>query len=147
MISIFNKSRGFTLIELMVVVVVIAVLSALAVPAYQDYVIRAKITQAISGLSSRQVKMEQCYQDNRTYTPAGGCDACFAFTGDDFAFSCDNLTATTFRLIATGRGAMAGFRYTVDQTDMKQSLIQSSGSPGWNGQDICWITKKGGICG
>jgi type IV pilus assembly protein PilE len=141
MISKFNKSRGFTLIELMVVVVIIAILSAVAVPAYQDYVVRAKITQAISGLSSRQVKMEQCYQDSRTYV---GCAACAAATDGDFAFSCTS-TATTFTLTATGQDVMAGFIYTVDQSDMKKTTGVAAG---WgSGSTTCWVTRKGDVCG
>jgi type IV pilus assembly protein PilE len=136
-----NKSGGFTLVEIMVVVAIISILSAIALPAYQDYVIRSKITQAISGLSSRQVRMEQCYQDNHTYAPTGDCSACTEETTDNFQFTC-TATATTFTLTATGRGAMAGFVYTVDQSDAKKT----SATAGWGVSDTCWVTKKGGIC-
>jgi type IV pilus assembly protein PilE len=138
-----NKNCGFTLIEIMVVVVIISILSAIAIPAYKDYVIRSKITQAIGGLSGRQVRMEQCYQDNHVYNPTGGCAACASGTDGDFAFSC-TAEAATFTLTATGNGTMAGFVYTVDQSDAKET----TGVPdGWGTTPAsCWITRKGEPC-
>ena len=145
MISIFNKSHGFTLIEVMVVVLIISILSAIAIPAYQDYVIRAKITQAINGLSARQTQMEQCYQDNHSYTPASPvppCKACVTETAENFEFTCTS-TASTFTLTATGRGQMAGFVYTVDQNDVRKT---ASAPSGWGTSSACWVTQKGGVC-
>jgi type IV pilus assembly protein PilE len=134
-----HKSGGFTLIEVMIVVLIISILSAIAIPAYQDYVIRARITQAISGLSSRQVRMEQCYQDNHSYSD---CAACDEVTEGDFTFTCEGADPT-FTLTATGLNTMAGFIYTVDQSDAKKT----TGAPsGWTGSDTCWVTKKGGAC-
>jgi type IV pilus assembly protein PilE len=136
---ISSKSGGFTLIELMIVVVVVSILAAIAIPAYQDYVVRAKITQAVSGLSARQTRMEQCYQDNRTYN---ACGACVTELEDDFEFSC-TPTATSFTLTATGIGQMNGFIFTVDQADARQT----TGTPaGWGTNNTCWVTRKGGVC-
>jgi type IV pilus assembly protein PilE len=141
-----NKSGGFTLVEVMVVVLIISILSAIALPAYQDYVVRSKITQAISGLSARQVRMEQCYQDNRTYAPGGGCAACATATEGDFTFTCDPAaTATTFTLTATGQNVMAGFVYTVNQNNVRATTNVPAGWARHN-PDNCWVTKKGGIC-
>jgi type IV pilus assembly protein PilE len=141
----FNKRGGFTLMEVMVVVLIVSFLAAFASPSYQDYVVRSKITQAISGLSARQVRMEQCYQDNHTYAPTGGCSACGTVTEGDFTFSCSAPTATTFTLTATGLNAMNGFVYTVDQSNARQTTGVPSG---WAKHDPnnCWITKKGAIC-
>jgi type IV pilus assembly protein PilE len=145
----FDKTRGFTLIEIMIVVVIVGILAAIAIPQYQDYVIRSRIMPAIQGLSSRQVQMEQCYQDNHTYAPAtvptsGPCfRGCSTATADHFTFSCTS-DATTFTLTATGGDMMTGFVYTVDQADARTSKITGHG--GWNAVTGCWVTSKGGTC-
>jgi type IV pilus assembly protein PilE len=144
MTPVFNKSRGFTLMEIMIVVLIVSVLSAIAVPIYRDYAIQAKITPVISGLAVRQTLMEQCFQDNRTYV---GCGACAEVTEGDFTFSCEP-TVTTFKLTATGAstGSMTGFKYTVDQSNVRTSKIEG-GPSGWDAEkDHCWITGKGGTC-
>ena len=140
----FIKDRGFTLIEVMIVVVIIAILASVALPSYNDYIIRSRITQAVQGLSARQTRMEQCFQDSRTYV---GCAACAADNaGKDFNFACV-ADATTFTLTATGKvgGTMAPFTYTVNQADARSTTI--SGAPsGWTGSTTCWVLGKGGAC-
>jgi type IV pilus assembly protein PilE len=73
--SLSCRSRGFTLIELMITVVVIGILAAVAYPSYTDYIRRGKISQATSELSAMRVRLEQYYQDNRNYGVAGCADA------------------------------------------------------------------------
>ncbi|MEO8717137.1 MAG: type IV pilin protein, partial [Burkholderiales bacterium] len=83
-----RSARGFTLIELMITVAVIAVLAAIALPSYTDYITRSKFTEATSNLSDLRVKMEQRFQDARTYVggpcaptgPAGAQVKYFTFT-------------------------------------------------------------------
>ena len=67
-----RRQQGFTIIELMIVVVVIAVLSAIALPSYTDYVTRSKFAEAYAHLADLRVKMEQYYLDNKRYSSNAG---------------------------------------------------------------------------
>ena len=136
-----KTTRGFTLIELMIVVVVIALLAAVAIPSYTSYVMRGNLIEGTSALSEGRVKMEQFFQDNRTY--AGG-PAPAATT--NFTYATSNLSTTTYTITATGVGSLAGFVYTIDETNTKRT----TGAPaGWAAAAMptsCWISKKGGGC-
>ncbi|MDR0247243.1 MAG: prepilin-type N-terminal cleavage/methylation domain-containing protein, partial [Burkholderiales bacterium] len=59
--------QGFTLIEMMIVVAIIGILAALAVPSYIDHVRRGAIPEGLAGLSNEKVRMEQFFMDNRAY--------------------------------------------------------------------------------
>jgi type IV pilus assembly protein PilE len=136
-----NHQRGFTLIEVMVVVAIIGILSAIALPMYQDYVTRAKIPEATAILSTKRVQMEQFFQDNRTYT---GAPACANDTsGQNFDVVCAAVATETYTLTATGKGAMAGFVFQVNQANARSSTTTKSG---WTGNSNCWATKKDGSC-
>ncbi len=69
------RMAGFTLIEVMIVVAIIAILASIALPSYNDYVRRGQIQEAFGYLSDSRVKMEQYFQDNRNYGTAspGAC--------------------------------------------------------------------------
>jgi type IV pilus assembly protein PilE len=145
-----HRARGFTLIEMMIVVGVIGILAAIAIPNYSDYVRRGKIIDATSKLSDARVHLEQWFLDKRTYV-----GACAVGTGvvrtvpgpdDTFALSCTVLTANTYTVQAAGipGKGMDLFTYTIDQGNVKISTITE---PGWNGNPLCWATRKDGSCG
>jgi type IV pilus assembly protein PilE len=134
--------RGFTLIEVMITVAVVAILAAVALPQYRDYVTRGRIPEATSRLATLQVQAEQYFQDNRTYVGAPACSA-DTTTSRYFNFSCSASSATAFTLRAVGKDAMAGFTYTVTQAGAKATSAVPSG---WTTSATCWITKKGGVC-
>jgi type IV pilus assembly protein PilA len=61
----FKKmQQGFTLIELMIVVAIIGILAAIAIPAYQDYTVRAKVTEGLSVADAQKVAVAEGYQSN-----------------------------------------------------------------------------------
>src|SRR5664279_1352970 len=106
----------------MVVVAIVGILAAIALPSYADYVRRSKIVDATRGLSDFRTRMEQYFLDNRKYS--GGCALILAPVQANvktFTFSCPTETDTTFVLTATGNAAdgMGGFVYTVDQGDVR----------------------------
>jgi type IV pilus assembly protein PilE len=143
------QQKGFTLLELLIVLGIIGILSAIAIPSYRDYIIRGKITEATSNLGDMRIKLEQFYQDNRTYVGAcvGGTVAPLP-TGSNaraFTYSCPTLTATTFSVRALGNASegMSGFDYTINQANAKAT---ASVAPGWTLTAGCWVTKKDGSC-
>ncbi len=137
-----KTQSGFTLIEVMITVAIVSIISMVALPSYQDYVVRGKIPDATSNLAIKRVQAEQFFQDNRSYVGAPACTA-DTTSSQHFDFSCTGVTAAAYTLQAVGKGSMAGFTYTVDQSNAKASTITASG---WTGNSTCWVTKKGGTC-
>lgn len=127
--------RGFTLIEMLIVVVITAILAAVALPAYQDYIARGHITEATAALAELRTRAEQWFADKRTYV---GFSCTPSQVPKHFSVVCDT-NVNTFTITATGTGSMAGYSYSIDQTNAKTSTTPESSGP-------CWITKKAGSC-
>ncbi|MBK6336753.1 MAG: type IV pilin protein [Betaproteobacteria bacterium] len=134
-----SAARGFTLIELMIVVTILGILAAIALPAYNDYVRRSRIVEATTALADARTRMERHFLDNRTYV--GGCQD---WSTKSFTIGCDGAaTATTYALKATGSASgMGGFEYTINQNNLRTS----KGPGDWGSNAACWLTRKGGEC-
>ena len=134
----YRVQKGFTLIELMIVVAIIGILASIAVPSYREYVNRARATEATSALSQMRIRMEQYFQDNRTYL-GGPCAAPTGTNTTFFAFSCSAApTASTYTLHAQGVGNMAAYQYDINQANAKSSTTADSG-----GNANCWVLGSG----
>ena len=135
-------NQGFTLIEVMIVVAIIGLLAAIGIPQYSDYVIRSRIPAATSALADMSVRMEQYFQDNRTYVGAcvAGTAAPLPAETTTFVFTCPTLAATTYDVVATGKGSMANFVYHVTPSGKSTT----SAPTGWATNTGCWVTSRGG---
>jgi type IV pilus assembly protein PilE len=144
--SLSRSSRGFTLIELLIVVAIVGILSAIAVPQYRDYVIRARLTEAFTGLGGVQTAAEEFWNNNHTYA---GLDAAaekrLPANSDSFEYALASSSDSAFVLKATGKNQMAGFVYTIDQSGNRATLGTLNGNS-WGTSANCWIDRKGSTC-
>ena len=72
--NIQKKQQGFTLIELMIVIAIVGILAAIALPAYQDYTVRAKVSEAMVTLAEAKTTIAEFYSANN-YFPANAGNA------------------------------------------------------------------------
>lgn len=147
-----RDARGFTLIELMIVVAVISILAAIAVPQYNDYIRRAALQDAFSNLSDMRVKLEQFYQDNRNYgitsqaIPCGhdGTANRVSFTppNSKFTYACvlnspAGTTDQSFSITATGNVSPAtGHVFTLNYTNTKSTTTFKGATVSGK---ACWL--------
>jgi prepilin-type N-terminal cleavage/methylation domain-containing protein len=148
--STFAKARGFTLVELMVAVGIVAMLAAIAYPSYRNYVLRGQLVDATNGLSALRANMERYFQDNRTYNSTGTFTspclvAATSLVVGSFQLSCTSTPSNTaFQLQAAGSGSTNGFIFYVDQTGAQSTTVV--GVSGWGNCPSAWVTKAGQTC-
>jgi type IV pilus assembly protein PilE len=134
----------------MITVAIIAILAAIAIPAYRNYVIRGQLVDATNGLSALRANMERYYQDNRTYAATGTfTPPCTTpSTVGNFQLSCVVTGTTTFVVQAVGIPAgstLSGFVFTVDQNGDQATTVTSPPAPGaFQSCTTAWVTKTGG---
>jgi type IV pilus assembly protein PilE len=133
-----RTTKGFTLLELLTVVGIIALLAAISLPFYNDYTTRAKISEATSALSDGRVKLEQFFQDNRTYT---GGPAPTSTTYFDYAVS--GASTTAYTLTATGKGGMLGYAFTINEANARSTTAAPANwAPASGLPAACWVVRK-----
>lgn len=135
-----SRTRGFTLLELMVTCAVVAILAAIALPVYNNSVQRSRVAEGLEMLSSYASRMEQRYQDVGNYGTAS-CTPSVP-TGDKFTLACA-ITAggQGYTATVTGSGPMSGYSYSIDQDAVRRTTSHPKGTPSTN----CW-TIKGVSC-
>ncbi len=133
--------RGFTLIEVLIVVAIVAILASIAMPSYTAYIQRSRVPAGLDALQSYFTRMEQRFQDAGSYANGTAC-ALAVPTVQNYTISCAitgggaGYTAT-----ATGSGSLSGYAYTINSTGTRATTAHPKGVPGGN----CW-SIKGASC-
>ena len=125
------NQKGFTLIELMIVVAIIGILAAVAIPAYQDYTIRARVTEGLNLASSAKLAVSETAITNNALP------ATQAATGYTSPALTDNVTG-----IAIGAGGVITITYT--QAAGGGTIIMTPTLQQANG-DITWDCTGGNL--
>ena len=132
-----EQCRGFTLVELMIVIAIIGTLSAVAMGYYGNYVTDSNRTDARTALTQTSASLEKCKALYSVYD-SGNCNVAFPVNSDDgfYTVAATAISGTTFLLTAS---PVAG-GYQAGDTDCTTLTLTHTGIEGGTGADVteCW---------
>jgi len=133
--------RGFTLIEILMAIAIMAILTSVALPSYTAYLQRSRVPAGLDALQSYFTRMEQRFQDSGSYANAGACALALP-TAANYTLSC-TITGggTGYTATASGTGTLAGYVYTINSTGTRATTAHPKGVPA----SSCW-SIKGATC-
>jgi type IV pilus assembly protein PilA len=132
--------KGFTLIELMIVIAIIGILAAIAIPAYQNYTIRAQVTEGLSLAAGWKTAISEYYAQQGAFptcstTSAAGSTGCVAVTGASGGKYVSGVTVN-----ATAPGGQIQVTYSGPQVNAKLKALILTLSPGLDSNnDVVWV--------
>ena len=137
-----RRQRGITLLELMMVVAIVGILSAIAIPTYRQYVVRASRADAKTALLQTAQRLERCYTNSTPYAyNSATCTATvtlpFTVSGGKYIVSQTALNPQDYTIIATPQGGQAADAqcnvFQLTETGAQSVTGSYSATP-----EMCW---------
>ena len=116
-----KNMKGFTLIELMIVIAILGILLAIAIPAYSDYTVRARVSEMMLAASSARTSVTEICQQNN------GCTSVSAVSINSSQYVAGGSVGTSGSIEVSAKAAVGTSAFTV-------SLV-----PSWTGQTAVWV--------
>lgn len=143
-----TKETGFTLIELVIVMVIAAILAVIAIPGYQEYVMKARRTEAVTGLMETVSAREKFFLDNNAYPPTLNALSAYGIglytDSGNYKLSMYDTTNGTW-LRATAQSSGSQYRDTECRIFLYHPASDTRKSWAWDGgwdtnpqPDPCW---------
>lgn len=136
-----GKQRGFTLLELLMTVVVIAILAAVAVPSYSSYMRKARLHDAFTSLIALHTQEELYWTNNHSYGQSDCGIGALPAGATYFSLTCNlNNSQQGYLITAKGLGSLLNYNFTIDQAGNKVTID----FPGVSGlPTACWLYAPG----
>lgn len=128
--------KGFTLIELMIVVAIIGILAAVAIPAYQDYTARAQVSEALNLMGGLKTTVTEIYTTEGSFADADSGSSGIPAAADVSGDNVDNVSVTNGLITATM--ASSGVAAEIQGATLDLSPVTNGGS-------IDWVCKTNSI--
>lgn len=115
-----EPTRGFTLIEVIIILVVLGILSAIAIPNYSRYAARGQLVEATNALSQYHARMDHYFRQHRSYANGDQCGVAPPAKLTSFTVTCTlSSSGQAFTATATGIGETAGFAYSINEANVR----------------------------